>query len=168
MKRGCLSDLPEYEMQMCRNEGAFCKTCQNDNCNQKVAFQTCYSCNSDSEADCVSNPSAALQPNTCRQYTDTCITVVTTDGQTQRGCSSEIQAIVTSDEICDSNNCNSGVYPADRKRCHQCSGNECNQLLQDNDASLQLCNNYDSNDRCFAYLNGAFSTKPRIFFKIIS
>lgn len=160
MKRGCLSHLISSEIQMCRNEDAFCKTCQNDNCNQKVGFQTCYSCNSDSDGNCVDNPAAASQPNTCRQYTDTCITVINAEGQTERGCSSEIQTVATINEICDDSNCNSNIYPADRKSCHQCSGNECNQLLQDTDISLQVCTNYDANERCFAYLNGACSTIP--------
>lgn len=124
-----------------------------NNCNEKVAFQTCYACNSEEDATCLS-AATALTPKLCRAYTDTCKMVAIVGGRTERGCSSEVTATSVVSEQCVGSNCNGAIYPSDRKACHQCVGTECGGLLSTSDASLQICRNYQPNERCFAYVNG--------------
>lgn len=138
---------------MCQGEGTFCKTCMDNNCNQKVTFQTCYACNSETDSSCL-RAATILTPKLCRAYTDTCTTVAIIGGRTERGCSSELAATSTVSELCSANNCNGAIYPADRKVCHQCSGAECSGQLATAHASLQICQNYQPNERCYAYVNG--------------
>lgn len=38
VKRGCLSNVTHYEIDMCRREDGNCKTCSGNDCNAKVNF----------------------------------------------------------------------------------------------------------------------------------
>ncbi|KAJ6648787.1 hypothetical protein Bhyg_04018 [Pseudolycoriella hygida] len=153
VKRGCLEDLVAGEIQMCRREGSECKTCMGNNCNLKAKFQSCHTCNSETNINCVSLKEAP--PTTvCRNYLDECKTVTLVGGRTERGCSSQLNVIgnIISYECADEN-CNSNIFPPRRIACHQCSGSQCSGDLSTNAAFASVCRNYDANDRCFAFVD---------------
>lgn len=154
VRRGCVRDLMPETIAMCREEGPFCKTCDSNNCNRKIEFQRCFSCNSAIDSNCVTIAADTLEPTMCRQYTDTCTTIITESGSTARGCTSEIIAVSQIVDRCVDSNCNAGIFPADRKMCHQCTGFECNRQLLPTDLTLQACNNYVTDEKCYSYING--------------
>lgn len=142
------------EIQMCRQQGSYCKTCVGDNCNLKATFQTCYSCNSDTNSTCATL-TAPLATTTCRSYTDDCKVVAVVGGRTERGCASQLTVTVDAEiEECSENNCNGAVFPPNRIACHQCSGAECSSDLSSNTAFLASCQNYVPNDQCYSFVDG--------------
>lgn len=46
IKRGCLSDLIQEEVYMCRQEGPFCKTCNGNDCNRDLRVERSLTSNS--------------------------------------------------------------------------------------------------------------------------
>ncbi|XP_037051310.1 proprotein convertase subtilisin/kexin type 5-like isoform X1 [Bradysia coprophila] len=155
VKRGCLEDLIEGEIQLCRREGSECKTCVGSNCNLKAEFQRCFTCNSDNNLNCVSlkNP---LTTSLCRSYTDSCKTVTLIGGRTQRGCSNELT--LTGEQIseeCADVNCNAAIFPPNRASCHQCAGSVCSVDLSSSTEFVDMCRNYVANDQCYAFVDSA-------------
>lgn len=162
VKRGCVRSLVAGEIQMCRNEGQFCKTCNENNCNQKQDFQSCYTCNSEQDVNCIANAVATFEPKLCSKYTDTCKTFVIEGGRTERGCTAEITALSTIFSECSGTTCNGAVYPINRKQCHQCTGPDCSRQLFPEDLTLQYCNNYSTQDECYSYYNGMAKLSPKL------
>lgn len=156
VKRGCLEDLVAGEIQMCRREGTECKTCIGNNCNLKTRFQSCHTCNSDTNLNCVSlTNTSSLPTTTCRNYLDECKTVTVLNGRTERGCASQLT--VTDESIsyqCADDNCNANFFPPNRISCHQCYGSECSRDLSSITQYVETCRNYDVNDRCYAFVDG--------------
>lgn len=151
--RGCVNDLPNNSQSICQEQGN-CKTCFNNECNEKPTFQTCHSCDSTVDPLCidlVTNPLAGAAGQ-CVDYLDSCKTLITTNGKTVRGCTSTLQRTPSSifDECVDSN-CNGRVYPQDRRRCYQCSGSGCSDALQETSSNYRYCENYVRDDQCYGY-----------------
>lgn len=69
VKRGCMSSLPVTERNICRHNGQSCKTCEGAGCNEKKAFEACFSCNSLTDPDCISNH-GVVETKVCRLYDD--------------------------------------------------------------------------------------------------
>ncbi|XP_037825457.1 uncharacterized protein LOC119613503 [Lucilia sericata] len=69
-----------------------------------------------------------------------------------RDCATETDIIKCTDanvcEICDSINCNSGIYPKKRIICYQCTGSSCLDVTADN-IVYKACTNYEEDDRCY-------------------
>lgn len=84
IKRGCLSNVTAYEVEMCRQESSLCKTCTGNDCNKKVSFQTCHACTSNDTVNCIRNP-GTLPAKVCKNYLDSCFAHVADDVVT-RGC----------------------------------------------------------------------------------
>lgn len=142
---------------MCRREGNECKTCNGNNCNLKAKFQSCHTCNSDTNLNCVSLKETPLPTATCRNYADECKTVTLIGGRTERGCASQL--LVTGEAMtyeCAEENCNTNLFPPNRISCHQCSGPQCSGDLTSNTAFVEVCRNFDVNDQCFSFVDGEY------------
>lgn len=157
VKRGCLDELRSEEIQLCRREQNECKTCDGNNCNLKVRFQSCHTCNSESNLNCL-NLKEPLPTTVCRSYTDECKTVALIGGRTERGCASQL-TVVGESMTCVDDNCNSNIFPANRISCHQCSGPQCSGDLSSSNTFVDLCRNFDVNDRCFSFVDGECQRK---------
>lgn len=139
---------------MCRQQGAYCKTCTGDNCNFKATFQTCYRCNSETNSTCITL-NEPPPTTTCRSYTDRCRSITLIGGRTERGCASELTLTGTTlSEDCSGANCNGAVFPPNRISCHQCSGSQCSGDLSSNTAFAEVCRNYEVNDQCYSFVDG--------------
>lgn len=77
--RGCISQLLPGEAARC-TIGRDCKTCEGDNCNGKLEFQSCYTCNSASDPNCleIQDPNKSVK-TTCSSYLDACVTYIGKD-----------------------------------------------------------------------------------------
>ncbi|KAH8327097.1 hypothetical protein KR074_002710 [Drosophila pseudoananassae] len=111
--RGCLYDLGQSEFAACLlGTDANCSVCSTDGCNREVFpadRQLCYTCTSEDDRDCESNPSYTLACPWVSE-TETCKTQLS-GNVTTRGCSSSLE--------CD---------PTDYRNCRSCSGSECNAI----------------------------------------
>lgn len=125
--RGCLSSLHPGEVNECRREAQFCKTCTGDNCNAKVSFETCRVCDSTTTVNCIRSPSS-VATQTCRNYLDSCFVHVENNIVT-RGCVSDQPAAIqtecasSSSDLCEtcvasSGNCNNKII--DSEFCMEC------------------------------------------------
>lgn len=86
VKRGCMADLSSDERSYCRNPRRQndCKTCLGDDCNAKQTFQTCRTCNSIDDVNCVRSPHVT-RAVLCQNYDDECFVHVKNSIVT-RGC----------------------------------------------------------------------------------
>lgn len=134
IKRGCVSDIHEGEVAMCRKQEQFCKTCLGNDCNAKVNFQTCHVCNSSSSVNCIRSPHV-FPTITCQLYLDDCYSHVQNDIVT-RGCLSQAGTPVKSDCADDESDL-----------CDKCSTADCNKKLIDGEFCLTCDSEIDSNCR---------------------
>ncbi|XP_059616475.1 protein psiQ-like [Phlebotomus argentipes] len=153
--RGCAGELVSGEITLCQR-GAQCKLCDGNNCNEKVDFQRCYSCNSANNGASCYNAQDTANQATCSDYMDSCIVAIGSNGETLRGCASAYSSQFpicsgSTCQICPDGYCNGAVFPADRARCHQCSGSDtCAGSLGSGSDTLQLCSTYTPNDQCYS------------------
>lgn len=133
VKRGCLSDLIPEEVSMCRQEGDFCKTCNGNDCNNRLRFQRCLSCDSMTNPDCLL-PNDQIPSELCRNYFDTCITHFE-DNRLQRGCTSRYNDLQLS---CSNNS----------SLCKTCDAdNNCNDDLLEEEYCVTCDSEIDANCR---------------------
>lgn len=87
VKRGCLEHLKNDELQLCKENGDECKTCQQDKCNSKKSFHQCSNGSIDLE-----QKSRGFGTKICHDYTDQCYIRLENNTVT-RGCLQEYIAI---------------------------------------------------------------------------
>ncbi|XP_055538634.1 prion-like-(Q/N-rich) domain-bearing protein 25 [Wyeomyia smithii] len=131
-QRGCWSSLAQTEQNAC--PGNDCEVCTEDSCNlMSRSTHKCTVCSSVLNEKCVSDPSS-LTAAQCGAAT-----LDVTDSQcysrvigsvTERGCVQSQSDLDICDgslcKTCTGENCNNGVYPADRQKCVKCTGAACN------------------------------------------
>lgn len=123
VKRGCLSNVTHYEVDMCRKQEENCKTCSGNDCNAKISFQECRVCSSSDTVNCIRTVNWT-ETKTCKNYLDECFVHVEKDVVT-RGCLNEdldADNCLGSD-VCakcsDTANCNNGIV--DGEFCLTCN-----------------------------------------------
>lgn len=137
IKRGCINnDLHPGEIAMCRQQGANCKTCYGNDCNTKLTFQRCRSCNSATNVDCIRSV-GSVGEITCRDYMDTCYVHVRAN-ITTRGCLAQPSTPTAVQTECRRTNSDF---------CETCTDNNCNSLLIDSDYCLTCDSQIDPNCR---------------------
>lgn len=135
VKRGCVADLTSNEIRMCRQERGECKTCIGDDCNAQPKFQSCRTCNSTQNVNCIRS-SGAVSSVQCRKYTDQCYVHVDNNVVT-RGC----LAVSPLDDA-ERTVCTSG----DNENCQTCNGNSnCNNQLVDGEFCITCDSKFDAN-----------------------
>uniref|UniRef100_A0A8D8I2A7 (northern house mosquito) hypothetical protein n=1 Tax=Culex pipiens TaxID=7175 RepID=A0A8D8I2A7_CULPI len=157
--RGCANDLSEAA---CTNN-LECRTCAESACNKAAANslktnQRCLQCStaSDDGGLCLAGTAAS---QACKKESGgKCFNQVQADGQLKRGCQGELTAAevtaCTGDscKICDTADCNTGLFPANRLKCYQCKSladESCTNELQGADKSL-YCKLYVAQDKCYS------------------
>ncbi|XP_073822477.1 uncharacterized protein [Musca autumnalis] len=120
-----------------------------------IAIQTvnsleCYSCDSNEDPECATNPGRQIAVEECATDTDECVQVVVS-GITRRGCLSRLfpsRYCPDPCERCSKSLCNRDIFPKDRLRCYQCTGFDCVDVANYTKWLLP-CPFYKENDRCF-------------------
>ncbi|XP_034108700.1 uncharacterized protein LOC117570904 [Drosophila albomicans] len=162
---GCASD---FETQVVAELVAQQRllVCDGQNCNNpSIAIpepNTCLQCSSLNDTRCATNPNQLLTTDICSQlpYTQ-CITHIDAAGVTTRGCLATVAGddfssclAGTSDrcDICTGSNCNGlSVFPANRRRCHQCDSSS-TPACASAPSSSTVCPIYDAEDSCVTTL----------------
>lgn len=154
-KRGCMSSLVEPKQTECRNNVDTCKMCVTKNCNNRKEFHECVMCNSNDDPQCVSN-AVDSKTGICEQYSSICIVGIDDYGVTHRRCChdyiADIQHFSKGIKSCEGNNCNFKLFPADRKQCFQCSGDEDCDYPSDTEM-IKPCAVVSPYDRCYTFMN---------------
>lgn len=163
VERGCEIDLISTPEDVCQGNEE-CRSCDTgDGCNKDAGrvFQVtkCVQCdtNDDAEGTCLDGTKTATS---CANPSDKkCYSRVLADGSLKQGCYSELEpAEVTACTgptctICDGDECNKGVFPANRLVCNQCKKSDtdadCAAELTGN-AKSKVCKKYVENDRCYS------------------
>ncbi|GAB0091249.1 uncharacterized protein DMENIID0001_060670 [Sergentomyia squamirostris] len=148
--RGCISQLNDDEIEFCSGSSNLCTLCSSDNCNGRPP-KTCITCDSSNDPNCatVVDPTALLSySQECTSTSAICISRVS-NGYTQRACSGAGISCTSGNPCyqCDGTNCNNEVLPAERLRCHKCSGAGCATIGETENP--EVCELYNANDQCF-------------------
>lgn len=88
VKRGCVSNLEKDEAIECNKNTSECKICMGPNCNSKKYFESCLTCSSQDDPNCVINP-VTIHSKMCKRYGDECYTFIGKVG-VSRGCFHEM------------------------------------------------------------------------------
>lgn len=165
IRRGCIQDLDSEHMNDCLEQSDTCKSCQGRFCNTKVNFQECYYCNGHQHPDCTAI-SSSIDAVTCKEYNSTCLVGIDRVGFTHRRCSNiskvtrDLNHFPIGFEICEASKCNNQVYPENRLRCYQCSGeDECNFVdlgcssIPNQSIEPKPCSIWSHQDQCYTYFS---------------
>ncbi|XP_034473963.1 protein psiQ [Drosophila innubila] len=133
--RGCVTD------DTCQPPA--CLTCNTNNCN---SFLMCRHCDA-TQPECATTNATADAYNQLCAANQVCRNDLNGNGSVQRGCGVACASGDTSCKTCNTDNCNGGIYPEDRRLCYQCSGATCNNV---NAANLSPCAVYNQKDqKCY-------------------
>lgn len=157
-RRGCSDEVDDYRDLYCRENPELCFKCKSNECNVAWSvseYVECAFCDSATNDMCLLNP--GLNDFTTRTCYKECM-VAMKDQEIIRSCLDDKELRVQhkcqeSNGIecatCTGDKCNNFAFPADRLRCHICTGASCAT------SESQYCKLYDTNDFCFAkYENG--------------
>lgn len=135
--RGCVTDACEPPS---------CISCEGEMCN---SYLMCRQCDG-SQAQCATSAVNETSYNAlCTSATQVCKISLNGNGTLTRGCDNTECASGTdaSCKSCKEDNCNAGIFPADRRQCYQCTGDACNTVTE---AMLQPCTiNERENQKCY-------------------
>ncbi|XP_053672491.1 LOW QUALITY PROTEIN: uncharacterized protein LOC128722834 [Anopheles nili] len=162
LQRGCLSELTlagNVVASQCEDPlDVTCKLCSKDGCNARSV--QCFVCDSDTTPGCSDVLNGDVHhPLQRRCGTDQCVSLLNGE-TTRRGCAEDFEGT-----SCDqAHGCetfigplsNGGMYPADRLRCHQCTGLTCGRVLET--ATPVACQQYRSEDECYTYVSDTGET----------
>ncbi|XP_068147667.1 G surface protein, allelic form 168 [Drosophila tropicalis] len=161
LNMGCVSDVQDEYITSNRRD---IYLCSENNCNTKDVLNTvgvdCAICNSTADVNCVTGNDVPTV--TCQHYLyPQCYSQLSQDGVLTRGCIRYaeddlfydcISGNSTSCEICDSNSCNTGVYPSDWRSCLRCDSNKDEDCAKNPSSYSNYCPIYDSEDACVTSL----------------
>lgn len=167
-RRGCISTLPPQDKVLALGRSNEWKHCiGQSNCNSRIAFQKCFSCNSANNTNCFANQSSSNTViGTCGNYEDACYSYIGLNS-IMRGCLSDldeksIEKCHQSQIKCETCGSKNGQACNDRKynenRCITCdSGHDNNCRNQPELFSPQLCSSVnlcDDDLGCFLIRDG--------------
>lgn len=116
-KMGCVSMLNNNELDEWSSQHQLF-TCEGDACNKDIpviAPESCIKCDSKDDPKCAQNPSEVMSKELCPYSIDKCITKLTNDGHTIRGCLDptlhNVEECTKTGECntCNTNDCNNEV-----------------------------------------------------------
>uniref|UniRef100_A0A182M0B0 DUF753 domain-containing protein n=1 Tax=Anopheles culicifacies TaxID=139723 RepID=A0A182M0B0_9DIPT len=154
LMKGCIADLDPVLAEACYDPSdTRCSLCKNVICNQKH----CVKCDTRTDGlACVlgDKSSVALRYKLCEG--DVCRVEIDAEGHTVRGCLEDFP------QPCDANTCretslagsNGGIFPADRRQCFQCEGENC--WMEQQPENARYCQLYRGpDDGCYIYNDGS-------------
>ncbi|XP_030560364.1 uncharacterized protein LOC115762327 isoform X2 [Drosophila novamexicana] len=158
---GCASDLERSFLEANRRD---LHLCSGENCNIKDVLNlngvACNVCNSTDEANCIAGD--FILAAVCQHYLyPQCYSHISDDGVLHRGCLMDTDDVLFDDcisdtsstcQICDENNCNKGVYPADWQSCLRCDSNNDENCEKNPAAYASYCPFYEAGDVCVTSL----------------
>ncbi|XP_034473402.1 uncharacterized protein LOC117780837 [Drosophila innubila] len=133
LTRGCADNLCQPPV---------CLTCGENNCNSALMCRQC----DESDPKCSTTEATDDKYNHLCNPNELCLVELSANGKVKRGCGVACGTGKTNCQTCKKDNCNEGIYPAERKLCHQCSGATCNNV---NDNIASPCEVYKNDQKCY-------------------
>lgn len=136
--RGCASQLQPEGIAECE-KGDVCKFCEGDGCNKKTDFQSCYSCDTTTDAYCSITQLVGSPKKVCADYMDTCVAFK--EGEhTYRGCAKEL------------------AVPVECPGCKYCEWKDCNYEATEYFGQCRYC---DGTPECAAGTDPTYISCPK-------
>lgn len=150
VERGCSSSYGNQ--RYCNMNYDNCLKCSTNGCNSFTSRldKMCIVCDSNTNPNCVLNPTSIATLSYCKRGCYTRLVNKTL----HRGCSDDLDAgfVCSDDSNCqycnDGDKCNVGNYPSDRRSCITCSG-----IANCANATSQTCINYRKSEKCSTIFN---------------
>lgn len=161
IRLGCNSTLTTTEQSTCRTNPQLCRygsTSRSNDPSILLGSGKCVQCSSSNEPDCMNNP-AAFEGTPCNDPLNSqCFSRLVNGNTTQRGCLTDLDA--TSQTQCLLRNncilctarterCNSGQYPLDLIRCHQCDSTQSSTCKTAQSGTATVCPSYNPQNHCY-------------------
>lgn len=159
--RGCTSALETQKQSECLGSSDKCKTCKGENCNEKVEFQVCTHCSSETDGKACITGDARFNETQCPNYTDKCY-IHLENRVVTRGCMDRSKTLTE----CDSDrehwafydNPNSNRLSLEAQTCFACdSSNNINctnvEKFMNNNEYLEKCPLSLEDKGCYHYIN---------------
>lgn len=177
-RKDCVSALSKDEKIKCK-QNDMCEICHGNKCNRGTGSKRkCFSCYSKTDSDCIepiiSGPKWT-RFRTCKYSTSSCIVAIDAEGHTQRGCVKNHSMIAVEypggADVCNTDFCNSRLYPMERLKCFHCNGSqECDQLSREHPElwtlKTEYCQRHLQDDSCISFIHrrGMFELVLFFFF----
>lgn len=145
ISRGCGSGFDNVSNQ--------CATCVDDYCNNQTISE-CYTCSSVDDLNCL-NPGSSHNITTTKCVSK-CLTKITNETTTERGCQSESFSCESNDLACvpcTGSLCNNDTTPSANFHCYQCRGESSCQYLNATDEAT-LCPDFGAAG-CYQFIDEA-------------
>lgn len=142
---------------MCREERQFCKTCLGNDCNRKLEYTSCYTCDSAIDDYCIETNEVTANKQ-CRNYLDQCYTLIGENERVIRGCLEDAPTLAltcinnSKCELCtDGEHCNNKNVA--QEFCYVCNSENDENCKNNPDAAMaQACTAVEYNfDRMGCY-----------------
>ncbi|KAL9929487.1 uncharacterized protein ACN427_011773 isoform 1-T1 [Glossina fuscipes fuscipes] len=135
--RGC---LPKDSTE---SEGVNYKPCLGDNCNNHTICKMC----TEEHEDCFKIDDNNKYNVICDADAQCFSKLI--NKKVAKGCATS--STCTKDEecvVCTGGICNTGLFPKDRRSCHKCEGQNCDNVTEE---MRNYCKNYVKDDHCYTY-----------------
>ncbi|XP_030375094.1 G surface protein, allelic form 156 [Scaptodrosophila lebanonensis] len=152
---GCASDQSPSDLNQWRQDKLLYE-CEENECNDLNRLpqnENCLDCDSSKNPDCAQDPTNVTTTELCNAPQSECVTLISGDGHTIRGClghlSSEESSCVANGTCaaCAGQKCNLEVFPVGRQQCHICNSVADSNCVKDPN-HLQVCPIYVNGDSC--------------------
>lgn len=159
-ERGCVANLKSEDKMECINSSHECKTCNENNCNEKSVFQVCNHCSSDTDGKACISGAQKLNEKQCPNYMDQCY-IHLENGVVRRGCTNDLITPVECKfspencELCIDRECSKrSLEPQNCVTCDSKMNEICLSVSNLNDTSLyEKCSISIKDKGCFHYIN---------------
>lgn len=142
--RGCYTEETTKPCEV----GDNCKTCETDACNKQTICKSCDTSNN----DCSQSSVTDIKYNAICNSAETQCFMNVKDKKVERRCAAEgdtCDSSSTTCKLCTGVNCNTGIFPANRRQCFQCAKTNCDAAGSNKD-NAKPCLNYVAEDKCYA------------------
>lgn len=163
----CASNFPPSTLDYMKGLGILVE-CDGVNCNTltnaphlQLNTSTCVSCSSDQNEFCATDPSKITTTVECTDLNKLCVTRITSEGHTVRGCLADqsqsdfLDCYTGSNSTycstCNATSCNNEIFPADRLSCYVCNSNN-DQACESSPTNATVCPIYSPEETCTQYL----------------
>uniref|UniRef100_A0A1I8NLT5 DUF753 domain-containing protein n=1 Tax=Stomoxys calcitrans TaxID=35570 RepID=A0A1I8NLT5_STOCA len=158
--RGCSDSIYNGDyLSYCDENPSYCKFCKSSGCNTATSlndYHDCLFCDGTEDEDCIFQPNSIKRTRTCHKG---CMAglyprsnEVNPAYELARGCLDDLDLDDREEcvagtkpycQACDDESCNTFKIPETRRKCHVCSGGDCE------DPESAECTSFRENDQCY-------------------
>lgn len=159
IQRGCSDIVEEANGSYCEENPDKCMACNSNGCNIATSLDDyidCFSCDTDSNDDCITNLESISKTRKCYRYCMTALYPLFNEDNPSYGVSRSCYDDMDLDDrdncvadkmeycqTCDTDKCNTIDMPLSRHSCYSCEGDSCQ------DPKIKTCSTFRPDDKCY-------------------